>query len=114
MDSYLLLLPLHLSNLDFRQSAYPNPGTPSRHLLAEDTTKSRGRMSQANIERGHNKVIEKLQPAFFRSSGTAPKLDMASMKKLTSPKSSATDETSLMTPELVSQCTMHTKLKCPK
>ena len=60
------------------------------------------------------KVIETFQPAFFRSSGTAPKLDMASMKKLTSSKTSATDETSLMTPELVSQCTMHTKLKCPK
>ena len=58
-----------------------------------------------------SQIFVLLSAPHLRSSGTAPKLDIASTKKLTSPKSSATSETSLMTPELVSQCTMHTRLQ---
>ena len=85
-------LPLHWFNLSFLHSAYPNPGTPSRHLLAEDTKKS----------------------TFERSNGMAPKLDMASTNTFALGcnlrTSFATSSTWFITPELVSQCTIATRL----
>ena len=84
---------MQLWSFDFLQIAYAKPGTPCKHLLAEDT----------------------IQSQFSKSKEMAPKLDMASTKTedlgwvdLTI---LAIFSTSLTTPELVSHCTIATRLE---